>query len=101
MVAMDMCMLLIDAVAHAMNYLPTRMLSGLMSPCSTLQRLSSLRARKSCCVYERTAFTCSPMSLPYFFSTCRKFILSETPQQHIYAQHLNRIVNEIHVKLHT
>ena len=40
-----------------------------------LHRLSSLRARNSCCVYDLTAFTCSPMSLPYFLSTWRRFIL--------------------------
>ena len=54
----------------------TRMLSGLMSACRTLQRFISFRAKNNCCVYERTALMWRPMSLPYFLSTSRKFILN-------------------------
>lgn len=56
----------------------TRILSGLMSAWRMLHRLSSLRAKKSCWLYERTALMCSPTSFPYFFNTSRKFILQET-----------------------
>lgn len=61
-----------------MHTLPTRMLSGLISACSMEQRLSSLRESMSCWVYERTALMCSPTSLPYFFSTSRRFMLYNT-----------------------
>lgn len=63
----------------------TKMLSGLMSAWRMLQRLRSLRARKSCWLYERTALMWSPTSLPYFFRTSRRFILEP---DHTFRQHL-------------
>ena len=61
----------------------TKMLSGLMSPCSIEDFLRSLSASSSCCVYERTALMCSPTSLPYFLSTSRKFMLTTDSTQQL------------------
>lgn len=66
------------SIIAGFNFDYTRMLSGLMSAWRMLHRLSNLRAKKSCWLYERTALMWSPTSLPYFFNTSRKFMLQKT-----------------------
>lgn len=52
----------------------TRILSGLISACKMLHFFNNFNAKNNCWLYDRTAFTWSPTSLPYFFNTWKKNI---------------------------
>lgn len=80
-------------MTEGVNVDGTKMLSGLMSAWRMLHRLSSLRAKKSCWLYDRTALMWSPTSLPYFFSTSRKFMLHKTQVVNNWGE-MNAVVQE-------